>query len=297
MTTVSNDSPVLGSDLKAPTFSSRHVTVIQPTHGWAVFDLAEFWRYRDLFLALAARDVKLRYRQTALGVIWVLVQPLVASVIFTVLFSKVANFPSGHVPYFLLTLTGSLGWTAFQNTMTKTSNSLIGNAQLVSKVYFPRLILPLSTVVSSLIDFAVCFVVMIALLIVYRVTPHLGFLLFPVWLLLMLMQAIGFGLYAGALMVSYRDIQYVLPIVIQMGAFATPVYYSMAFAAEKTPSISWFFYMNPLSGLLEAMRWSILSLPGPNLGTLLYSVIASVLIFIGGVMMFRRMERKFADVI
>src|SRR5579871_5292116 len=193
--------------------ADKPLLTIRPSNGWAALNLRELWQFRDLLLTMAGRDVKLRYRQTALGVLWVLLQPLLAAGVFNFVFGKIAGLarPGAAVPYMVSTYAAMLGLNAFNSTLSKSSSCLVGNAHLVSKVFFPRLILPLSTVFSTLIDFSVGLIPLAILLAVYHVPLHVGFLLFPVWLLLILMVAMGIGLFASALMVSYRDVQYVLP--------------------------------------------------------------------------------------
>ena len=268
---------------------------IQPTAGWQAINFAELWQFRDLLTTLAQRDVKLRYRQTSLGVLWVILQPLLAAGIFSFVFGKVAKLPAPHgIPYLVFSYAGLLAWNAFNSTLTKSSTCLTGNANLVSKVYFPRLVLPLSTVFSTLIDFGVALVVMAILMAVNHVPLHLGILLLPVWLLLIVLLSLGVGLYASALMVSYRDIQYVLPVVTQFLLYASPIAYAVS---AVPPHLRFVYFLNPLSGLLEAFRWSLLGTGHLDLAQVGYSAGVTVLVFLGGAFSFKKMERKFADVI
>ena len=268
--------------------------LIEPPRGWAALNVRELWQFRDLLTTLAARDVKLRYRQTALGAVWVILQPLLAAGIFAVVFGKVAKLPSDGVPYFLFAYAGLLGWNAFNNTLTKVSGCLIQNSSLVSKVFFPRLLLPLSTVFSTLVDFGVALAMMAVLMALYGVAPGLGLLLLPFWLLLTLLLAIGIGLYAAALMVSYRDVQYILPVVTQFLLYASPVAYALSTVPGKLRLL---FFLNPLSGLLEGFRWSLLGRGTLDARSVGYSALVSLAAFVGGAFAFKRMERKFADVI
>lgn len=275
--------------------SAKPTLSIVPTSGWQAINLPELWQFRDLLTTLAQRDVKLRYRQTSLGVLWVILQPLLAAGIFSFVFGKVAKLPAPDgIPYLVFSYAGLLAWNAFSSTLTKTSSCLLQNANLVSKVYFPRLALPLSTVFSTLIDFGVAFVVMIVLMLVNHVVPALGILLLPVWLLLIVLLALGVGLYASALMVSYRDIQYVLPVVTQFLLYASPVAYSASLVPAKYRLI---FEINPLTGLLEAFRWSLLGVGNFPLAAVTYSAIITVVVLVAGAFSFKSMERKFADVI
>ena len=274
-----------------------HLT-IQPASGWQAINLRELWQFRDLLTTLAQRDVKLRYRQTALGVVWVVLQPLIAAVIFTFVFGKVANIPPPPgVPYFVFAYAGLMAWNAFNSTLTKSSGCLLQNSGLVSKVYFPRLALPLSTVFSSLIDFGVSLVVLIVLMAINHVAVTPAILLMPVLLLLILMLAVGVGLFLSALMVSYRDVQYILPVATQFLLYASPIPYSLAYALAKVAKYKLFFLINPLSGFLEGFRWSLLGTVHPAWGSLVYSVVVTLFIFVSGAFFFKKMERKFADVI
>lgn len=259
-----------------------------------MLNLGEIWQYRDLLTTLAGRDVKLRYRQTALGAIWVILQPLLAAGIFSFVFGSVAKLSSDGVPYFLFSYAGLLAWNAFSSTLTKVSGCLLQNSQLVSKVYFPRLVLPLSTLFSTLVDFGVALGMMVVLMLLYHVVPGVGLLLLPVWLLLILLLATGVGLFASALMVSYRDVQYILPVVTQFLLYASPV----AYAVSRVPAEYHTLYMlNPLASLLEGFRWSLLNRGTLDVSLVLYAAFVSVAVFVGGAYSFKRMERKFADVI
>ena len=275
---------------------------ITPPSGWSALNLREVWKFRDLLLALAGRDVKLRYKQTALGILWVVLQPLIAAGVFTFVFGRVAQLPSDGIPYFPFSYAGLLGWNLFSNTLTKSSGCLVGNSQLISKIFFPRLVLPLSTVPSVLIDFVVALAMMIVLLFVYHLPPQVGFLLFPVWTLMLLMLAIGVGLITAALTVSYRDVQYILPVVVQILLYGSPVAYGLSYALSRVPDhhhLKMIYLMNPLCGPLEAFRASLLGTPWPPElpMSLLYAGIASVVMFFIGSYSFKKMERKFADVI
>lgn len=267
---------------------------IRPPGRWSPLALAEIWRYRDLFVTLAARDVKLRYRQTALGITWVILQPLLAAAIFTFVFGRVARMPSDGIPYMVFAYAGLLGWTAFNSTLTKSSACIVQNSQLVSKVFFPRMILPLSTVFSTLIDFAVALGVMAALMAWYGVAPGWGVLLLPVWLALLIALAVGLGLYTSALMVSYRDLQYAIPVMVQMLLYASPV----AYAVSAVPaSVRSYYFLNPLAGLLEAFRWSLLGHGQLQWQYVAYAAAVTAVTFVWGAYSFKRMEQRFADVI
>ncbi len=281
--------------------SVKPLQTIRPTSGWAALNLREIWQFRDLLTTLASRDVKLRYRQTALGVVWVLLQPLLAAGIFSFVFGKVAGLKSpGMVPYFVFAYAGQLGWGAFSSTLSKTSSCLVGNAQLVSKVFFPRLVLPISTVFSTLIDFSVALGMMFILLLLFGIHPSFALITLPFWLLIILMFAMGIGLLASAMMVSYRDVQYVLPVLTNFLQYGSPVAYSVTMVMTRLPVQYHFYYMlNPLVSLLEGLRWCLLgnNAPSPEWGWVFYSVVVSAAVFVWGAFGFKKMERKFADVI
>ncbi len=275
-----------------------HLT-IQPTAGWQAINLRELWQFRDLLTTLAQRDVKLRYRQTSLGVIWVVLQPLISAGIFSFVFGKVANLPAPHgVPYLVFAYAGLLAWNAFASTLSKTSGCLLANSNLVSKVYFPRLALPLSTVFSTLIDFGVALTMMIVLMVINHVVPTVAVLLLPIWLLLIVMLAMGIGLYASALMVSYRDVSYILPVLTNFLLYASPVAYTLSYALTKIPAaFQAFYFLNPMAGLLEGFKWSLIGHQPLLVVPAVEAAVISILVFIGGAFSFKKMERKFADVI
>jgi lipopolysaccharide transport system permease protein len=273
---------------------ARPVVVIRPTHGWRSLDLREVWRFRDLLLMFALRDLKLRYRQTALGVTWVILLPLLGAAIFSLVFGRVAKLPTAGVPYFVFAYAGLLGWNLFQGTLSKAGTSLINNAHLVSKVFFPRVIVPLSAACSAMVDTVVALALLLILLPAYhvRLTPAIVFL--PVWLVLFQVLALGLGLYAAALSVSYRDVTHILPVATQFLLYASPVGYRASLVPAAYHPL---YVLNPLAGLLEALRWSLLGGAPPNWGHVGYAAVASCMLLVAGAFAFRRMERRFADVI
>ena len=274
--------------------NSRPHLVIEPSQGWVALDAPELWQFRDLLFTLASRDLKLRYKQTALGVIWVVLQPLMAAGIFSFVFGTVAKLPSDGRPYFLFSYAGLLGWNLFNNTVTKVSTSLTGNAPLISKVFFPRLILPLSAIPSVLVDFAAAAVMMGMAMVAYAVAPVPALLLLPVWMLLLLLSSLGLGLVTASLTVSFRDVQYILPVFLQILLYASPIAYSVSAVPGHLRAV---YDLNPLSAPLAAFRASLLGTPMPGVGALGYAAAVSILLFIVGTFAFKRMERKFADVI
>jgi lipopolysaccharide transport system permease protein len=292
--TGSSDAVAEGADARPARRRAEPHRVILPRSNWLPVHLAEIWEAREVFLRLAAKEVTLRYRQTALGVIWVILQPLIAAAIFTVVFGRVARLPSEGLPYLVFSYAGLMGWTAFSTTLTRASSSLVVNSALVSKVFFPRILLPLSVLWSALIDFGVAMVVMAVMLVVFKIQLTAAVLLIPAWLLLLLVGAMGAGLIAGSVMVRYRDMQYVVPVAAQMLLFASPVAYSLAAVPASTRL---FFTLNPLSAVMEGFRWSLLGAGQLGAGEVAYSVAGMLLVFMLGLVAFSRLERDFADVI
>lgn len=250
--------------------------------------------HRDLILVLARRDIKLRYRQTALGVSWVVIQPVLAAGILAFVFGRIAKLPTDDVDSFLFTFAGMLAWTAVSGAMTRTTSSLIGNASLVSKVFFPRLILPLSTVASVGLDFLVGLVLVLLLLLKEGLAPGLPFLLAPVWLCVGLLIAAGVGLMLATMAVHYRDIPQITPVLLQLLLYASPVAYSVR---AVPPEFATVYNLNPMSGVIQAFRWSVLETPFPPAWAIGYSVVLGLVLFGGGMLVLERKEQRFADVI
>jgi lipopolysaccharide transport system permease protein len=280
------------SDPGAAATSSNKV-VIRPTSRWRAIDVAELWRFRDVFWALGLRDVKVRYRQTALGVIWVVLQPLLAAGIFAFVFGRVAKLSSEGTPYFLFAYAGLLGWNSFSETVAKASGSLVGNQAMISKIYFPRLLLPLSTLLTAIINFTVSALVLIVLLVADDRPVRLELLALPMFLLVVLLLGLGLGLLAAATNVVYRDVGYIVPVVVQMLLYGSPVAYSVSAVPEDLRGV---LALNPLTGVLEGFRWSAFG-TDLRIGYLLWSIGLSIALLLVGAFVFRRMERRFADVI
>lgn len=274
--------------------AATETVIIKPSRGLVDLDLKALWRFRDLLHAFAVRDIRLRYRQTALGVTWVVLQPLLSALIFAVVFGFIAKMPSQGVPYFLIAFSGMMGWTLFQGNLTRVTPSLVANAGLVRKIYFPRLLVPLGVVPSVLLDFFVSLGVMVALLVIYRVMPGPGVLLFPICAFIILLFSLGLGLMGSSLAVKYRDVQHIVPFFAQLLMYASPVGYSItAVPAWLRP----YYLLNPLAAPIDAIRWSFLGIGQPNYFYLGYSFLASVLVMWIGLIVFRSCEREFADVI
>lgn len=258
-------------------------------------DWAELWRYRDLWLTLALRDIKLRYRQTALGVAWVILLPLIASGVFTLVFSLVAKLPSDGSPYFLFVFAGFLGWSSFQNTLTRCSVSLVGNSVLVTRVYFPRIILPASTVLASLLDFVVGTLLFLVALLVRGEMPSPGSLvLVPLLLVLLQLLALGLGLFMAALTVRFRDVLYVLPVLIQLLLYASPVAYGVAVVPAH---LRRYYLLNPVAPLLDALRAALLGRGDIHWLAVGGSAVFTLVILTTGILFFLHQDRRYADVI
>jgi lipopolysaccharide transport system permease protein len=274
---------------------TKPTLTIRPKHSWIPTRPSELWSFRELALRFAARDLTLRYRQTALGVVWVVMVPLLSAGILTFVFGGIADLQSPNgIPYYIFTLSGMVAWTLFSQVTLRSSAVLLGNAALVSKVFFPRLLLPISTVLSTLVDVAVCLALLVVLQIAAGIYPGEGVILLPIWFFLIAALALGIGLLTGALVVRYRDVGYILPVAIQFFLFASPVAYTIA---SVPPDAQFWYQLNPLSGLLANMRTSLTGVPRPESWTTIYSSIFAVVMLIIGIMAFTRMERQFADVI
>ncbi len=257
-------------------------------------ELGNLWHYRDLIVILTSRDVKLRYKQTALGIVWVILQPLIAALIFAVIFGRYAKLPSSGLPYLPFVFAGMLPWNLFAGALQRAGNSLISNSKLISKVYFPRMAIPVASSIAVLVDFFVALVVMLILLPLYGIPFSANLLLLPLLLVLTLVLAVGVSLFLSALNVYYRDFMYALPFVIQVWMYASPVVYS----ADLIPGpLRPFFAINPLVGVIDGFRWSLLGLGDFPVTSLLISVVLGVILFVLGALVFQRVERNFADVI
>jgi lipopolysaccharide transport system permease protein len=270
------------------------VTVIEPSRGWVSLRLRALWRSRELLYFLIWRDVKVRYKQTLLGAAWAILQPLLTMVVFSIFFGKLARMPSDGVPYPLFAYVALVPWTFFANGLILSSGSLVSNQTLLRKVYFPRLVIPISAVASGLIDFGIAFVVLLGLAARYGVTPTSHMLWLPALVLLALVTALGVGLWFSALNVLYRDIQYVVPFLVQVWLYATPIVYPSSLVPERWRTL---YALNPMVGVVEGFRWALLGTgtgPGPMI---LVSAAAALALMIGGLFFFRRMEKSFSDVV
>ena len=256
----------------------------------------DLWRYRELFIILAWRDISVRYKQTIIGVAWALLRPLLTMIVFTVIFGRVAGLPSdGDVPYALLVFAGMLPWTLFATALGEASNSLIGNERLISKVYFPRLIIPTAAVVTAFVDFLISFVILVIMMIYYQFAPSWNLLLLPLFLLLALLASLGPGLWITALNVKYRDFRYIIPFIVQFGLYISPVGFSSNVIPEEWRLL---YSLNPGVGVIDGFRWCILGGESPIYwpGFILSLVIVAFFLWLG-ISQFRKMEKTFADLI
>lgn len=275
--------------------SARPVVRIEAPSGWAPLDLRELWEYRELAWFLTWRDVKVRYAQTWLGIAWAVIQPVGTLVIFTVVFGRLAQVPSDGMPYPVFAFVALLPWQLFSTALTTSSNSIVGSSHLISKVYFPRLIVPIASVAATLVDFIVVFVIALVLMAGYGIWPGPAIVLLPLFVLFALATALAVGLWASALNVRYRDVRYVLPFVSQFWLLASPVAYS----SSMIKSAFWrgaLYTLNPMVGVIDGFRWALLGTAAPS-ALMLPSIVMTVLLLVAGVYFFKRIEGSFADVI
>lgn len=267
--------------------------VIKSTKGWTSLRLGDLWRYRGLFYFLAWRDIKVRYKQTVLGVAWAVINPLLYMAVWTLIFGRIAKLPSAGVPYALITLTGTLIWSYFSEIVNGAGGSIIQNTNLVTKVYFPRLIIPLSVALRALLDFLIAFAVFMALMLYYRIVPTLNLIYFPLFLIIATVTAVGIGLWVAALSVKYRDVAKILPHFIQIAFFLTPVAYLSSAIPQR---YQWISYINPIAGAIDGFRWALLRMP-VGWGQIAVQASIAVLICLSGMFYFRNFEKTFADII
>ncbi len=268
--------------------------VLEPSRGWSSLKLQELWEYRELLYFLTWRDVKVRYKQAALGVAWAVLQPLMTMVIFSLIFGRLAKLPSEGIPYPIFSYVALLPWQLFSGALTRASTSLVGNANLLTKVYFPRLVIPLSAIAAGLIDFAISFLVLLGLMLYYGIVPNWSILLLPILVVFTILTVLGVGLWLSALNVKYRDVQHLIPFLVQVWMFASPVAYS----GELIPKGFWriVYGLNPMAGVIQGFRWALLNGRPPD-ELMIVSIIMVVLLLVSGVFYFKRMEETFADVV
>jgi lipopolysaccharide transport system permease protein len=268
--------------------------LIRPSKGWVPLKTKELWEYRELLYFFIWRDIRVRYKQTVMGASWAIIQPIITMVIFSLFFGKLAGIPSDNIPYPIFSFTALVPWTFFANALTQGSNSLVNHADMLRKIYFPRLTLPAAAVLSGLLDFFLALLVLFCMMIYYSILPTVNMIWLPFLLLLTVITSLGVSLWLSALNVQFRDVRYILPFLTQAWFFATPITYPSSLLSEPWRTI---YGINPMVGVVEGFRWALLGnepAPGPMI---LVSTLIAILILIGGIYYMRRMERKFADVV
>jgi lipopolysaccharide transport system permease protein len=266
---------------------------IKPASGWTEIGFRELWDYRELLYFLTWRDVKVRYKQTVLGAAWAVIQPFFMMVIFSLAFGRLAKVPSDGVPYPVFAFCGLLPWQLFAHALTESGNSLVSNERLITKVYFPRLVIPIAAVLGGLVDFAIAFVLLLVMMIYYGIMPTWAIVTLPGFILLAVLTALGVGLWLSALNVQYRDVRYTINFLVQFWLFATPVAYPSSLIPERWRPL---MGLNPMAGVVEGFRWALLGKSEPPGPMLAVSIVVVLLILIGGLYYFRRMESSFADI-
>jgi lipopolysaccharide transport system permease protein len=265
---------------------------IKPLSGFVPLNIVELWENRELLRFLIWRDIKVRYKQTALGALWAIIQPVMTMIVFSIFFGKLGKMPSDGVPYPIFTFAALVPWTLFVYGLTQATNSLVSSSNLIKKVYFPRLIIPVATVLAGVIDFLLAFAVLLVLMLFYGITPTLNILWLPIFLLLTIISSLAVSLWLSALNVEYRDIRYVIPFLTQIWLFATPIAYSSSLLGEPWRSV---YGLNPMVGVVEGFRWALLGTNTRPGMMAVVSALAALILLISGAFYFRRMERTFAD--
>ena len=275
-------------------------TVIEPSRGWVSLRLRDLWEYRELLYFLVWRDVKVRYKQTLLGAAWAILQPTLTMVVFTIFFGRLAKIGSEGVPYPIFSYVGLLPWTFFAQGLTQSSNSLVGSSHLITKVYFPRLVIPLATVLAGVVDFALAFLVLLGLMAFYGIVPTVAVLALPAFFMLAFLVALAAGAWLSALNVEYRDVRYVVPFLVQIWLFVTPVIYPAKAVVGKLQEFGlpgWLYGLNPMVGVVEGFRWALLGIGTPPGPVIWASAAVTAVALVTGATYFRRMEKTFADVV
>jgi len=292
---MSSTASVAQDTMPAPTREADRAMRIEPSHGWVALKLKELWEYRELLYFLTWRDIKVRYKQTVMGALWAIIQPFFTMVVFSLFFGKLAKVPSDGLPYPLFAYAALVPWTFFAFGLGHSSNSLVGSANLLKKIYFPRLVVPIASVLSGLVDFFLAFAVLLVMMIYpFGMLPTANVIWLPFLLLLTFVTSLGVGLWLSALNVQFRDVRYVIPFLTQFLLFATPIAYPSSLLSEPWRTL---YGLNPMAGVVEGFRWALLgtdTAPGP---IIIVSSLAAIAIFVGGAFYFRRMEKTFADVV
>lgn len=281
-------------ELAIKDISERPFVAIQPSKGLLQLDLHDLWQYRELLYFLVWRDVLIRYKQTAIGVSWVILQPVITMAIFSIIFGKLANIPSDGKPYPIFAFAALLPWNYFSQALSRSANSLVGNTNLITKIYFPRLLIPIAASVSPVVDLFCSFLVVAGLMVWYGISPTWGILALPVLIFLSLLTSLAVGLWLSALNVKYRDVGHAIPFLIQVWMYASPVAYSVNLIPEKWRLL---YCLNPMVGVIEGFRWALLGSQRPDFLTIGTSMVVMLALLAGGLVYFKRMEQTFADII
>lgn len=280
---------------KASTADDVPVIRIQPSRGWVSLRLRELWEYRELLYFLIWRDVKVRYKQTVLGAAWAIIQPFFTMVVFSVFFGKLARVPSDGIPYPIFSYAALVPWTFFSNGLSQASNSLVGGARLIKKVYFPRLAMPIATVLGGVVDFLLAFIVLLGMMLYYGVMPTVNVIWLPLFLMLALVTSLGVALWLSAMNVQFRDVRYTVPFLTQFWMFATPIAYSSSLI--ENPLLRTLYGINPMTGVVEGFRWALLGADTAPGSIIIVSSLTALALLVSGMYYFRRMEKTFADVV
>ena len=278
------------------------IITLRPSRGWTALQLVDLWRYRELIYFLIWRDIKVRYKQTVLGATWAILQPFLSMVVFTIFFGRLGNLPSDNVPYPIFNFTALLPWGLFSKAISDAGRSMVSNRSMITKVYFPRMVIPLASVLGGLVDFGIAFLVLVGMIIYYNVAPNSTYtvtitpavLTLPLFVLLALVTSLGVGLWLSALNVNYRDVNYVIPFLTQLWFFMTPIVYSSSMLSNNVQLI---YALNPMVGVVNGFRWALLGIDYGLPVTFVISTGVSVILLVTGLFYFRRMERTFADLI
>jgi lipopolysaccharide transport system permease protein len=275
--------------------SSPDVLLIQPSKGWVSLGLRELWRYRELMFFMTWRDIKVRYKQTVLGVGWAILQPFITMIIFSLVFGGLAEIPSDDVPYPIFSYTALVPWTFFAQSLTKSTQSLVGNANMITKIYFPRMILPISNTLSGVVDFLLAFSILLVMMLAFGIVPTINIIWLPLFVLLAMVSALGVGFWLSAMNVQFRDVRYAAPFLVSMWLWITPVAYPASLIESET--LRAIYGLNPMAGVVEGFRWALLGSSAQPGFEIIISAVISVTLLITGMLYFRRMEKSFADVV
>lgn len=267
---------------------------IQPSKGWTSIKLMEIWDYRELLTIFVWRDLKVRYRQTVIGILWAILQPFLTMVIFSIFFGRLAGVPSDGIPYPIFSYAALVPWTFFANSITQASNSLVNHADMIKKIYFPRLTMPISAMLGCLVDFVLAFIILVGMMFFYGFVPTINVIWLPFFMLLAMVTALGVSLWLAALNVQYRDVRYMVPFILQAWLFATPVAYPSTLLSEPWRTL---YGLNPMVSVVEGFRWALLGTDTAPGQMVIFSSLVAVLLFVSGIYYFRRVEKLFADVI